>query len=159
MPSRVHVLFVVGSHGRPCHAGAMDDCVFCSIIAGAQAAEIVLDDHVALGFFDRSPLFHGHTLVVPKQHVVTLTDLDPAMVGPLYQRVQRVAAAMPIATGKPGTFIANNNIVSQSVAHLHIHVVPRERGDGLRGFFWPRTKYDEAIAAEIADAMRLEIGT
>ena len=113
-------------------------CVFCRIIAGDAPAEIVWDDDVAVGILDRRPLFHGHTLVVPRRHVVTLADVAPADVGPFFRRVQLIAASMPEATGCTGTFVANNNIVSQSVAHLHVHVVPRVKGDGLRGFFWPR---------------------
>lgn len=135
----------------------MDLCVFCAIAAGDAEAEIVLDDPVALAFFDRSPLFAGHTLVVPKQHVVTLADLPTDLVGPFYERVQQIATVMPVATGKPGTFVANNNVVSQSVAHLHVHVVPRQRGDGLRGFFWPRSKYDPIESARLARAMRAEL--
>ncbi len=119
-------------------------CVFCSIVAGEADATIVFSDETAVGFLDRTPLFPGHVLVVPRAHVVTLADLATADVGPLYERVQRVAAVMPDALGAQGTFVANNNIVSQSVAHLHVHVVPRTKGDGLRGFFWPRNHYDDA---------------
>ena len=102
---------------------------------------MVWDDDVAVGILDRRPLFHGHTLVVPRRHVVTLADVEPGEVGPFFRRVQLIAAAMPEAVGCTGTFVANNNVVSQSVAHLHVHVVPRVKGDGLRGFFWPRTTY------------------
>lgn len=118
-------------------------CVFCRIVAGEEPGEVVWSDDVAVGILDRRPLFHGHTLVVPRRHVVTLADLDPADLGPFFRRVQTIAAAMPEATGCEGTFVANNNIVSQSVEHLHVHVVPRTKGDGLRGFFWPRTTYSE----------------
>lgn len=121
--------------------GAMTDCVFCRIVAGDEPGEIVWDDAVAVGILDTRPLFQGHTLVVPRRHVETLADLEPDDVGPFFQRVQRMAALMPEATGCVGTFVANNNLVSQSVAHLHVHVVPRTKGDGLRGFFWPRTTY------------------
>ena len=114
-------------------------------------------DDVAVAFLDRSPLFAGHTLVVPIRHVVTLADLDEAEVGPFFARVRRLAAVMPRAMGAGGTFVANNNVVSQSVAHLHVHVVPRTKGDGLRGFFWPRRKYAageaEACAAMLRDAL------
>jgi len=116
-------------------------CVFCRIISGDESGEVVWDDDIAVGILDRRPLFHGHTLVVPRRHVVTLADLEPSEVGPFFRRVQLIASAMPEATGCPGTFVANNNVVSQSVAHLHVHVVPRVKGDGLRGFFWPRTTY------------------
>jgi len=127
-------------------------CVFCDIVAGTADATIVFSDDVAVGFLDTTPLFPGHTLVVPRQHVVTLPDLPPDDVGPFYQRVQRLADVMPDALGAQGTFVANNNIVSQSVAHLHVHVVPRTKGDGLRGFFWPRQRYDdEAHATAIGE--------
>ena len=108
----------------------------------------------AVAFLDRSPLFAGHTLVVPRRHVVTLADLDPAELGPYFERVQRIAAAVPVAVDAQGTFVANNNVVSQSVAHLHVHVVPRTKGDGLRGFFWPRRKYATGEAAAVAAALR-----
>lgn len=129
-------------------------CVFCSIVAGEAEATIVFRDEVAVGFLDRTPLFAGHVLVVPRAHVVTLADLPAADVGPLYERVQRLATVMPDALGAQGTFVANNNIVSQSVAHLHVHVVPRTKGDGLRGFFWPRNRYDdEAHQARVGEVL------
>ena len=130
-------------------------CVFCSIVAGETAAFAVLDDEVALAFLDVRPLFPGHVLVIPREHHVTLPDLPPQLVGPFFERVQRVAAALPSAMDAMGTFVAMNNVVSQSVLHLHVHVVPRTKGDGLRGFFWPRTKYrDDAHANEVAAAIR-----
>ena len=132
-----------------------DACVFCSIVAGATPAHTVLDDEVAVAFLDVRPLFPGHVLVVPREHHVTLPDLPAGLLGPFFERVQRVAAAVPLSMGATGSFVAMNNIVSQSVLHLHVHVVPRTKGDGLRGFFWPRTKYrDDAHAAEVADAIR-----
>jgi len=131
--------------------------VFCDIVRGSVDADVVLRDDVAVAFLDRSPLFLGHTLVVPLRHVVTLPDLDVAEVGPFFERVRLIAAAMPGALGSQGTFVANNNVVSQSVAHLHVHVVPRTRGDGLRGFFWPRHRYADGEAASIADALRREL--
>jgi histidine triad (HIT) family protein len=126
----------------------MSDCLFCGIIAGSVPAQIVLDDEVAVAFLDTRPVFKGHLLVAPRQHYVTLPDLPSDLVGPLFSRVQRLSAAVPAALGAQGTFVALNNIVSQSVPHLHVHVVPRTRGDGLRGFFWPRVKYasDEEAA-------------
>jgi histidine triad (HIT) family protein len=126
----------------------MNDCLFCRIIAGSVPAQIVLDDEVAVAFLDARPVFKGHLLVAPRQHYVTLPDLPSDLVGPLFSRVQRLTAAVPAALGAQGTFVALNNIVSQSVPHLHVHVVPRTRGDGLRGFFWPRVKYasDEEAA-------------
>jgi histidine triad (HIT) family protein len=125
------------------------DCLFCGIIAGARPAHIVLSDETAVAFLDIRPVFKGHVLVAPREHVVTLPELPAAEVGPYFTRVQRVSAAIGPALGAQGTFVAVNNIVSQSVPHLHTHVVPRTKGDGLRGFFWPRTKYesdDEAAA-------------
>ena len=134
-----------------------DTCVFCDIARGAVAADLVWSDGVAVAFLDRSPLFHGHTLVVPRRHVLTLPDLTVDEVGPFFERVRLVAAAIPAALGAQGTFVANNNVVSQSVAHMHVHVVPRTRGDGLRGFFWPRHRYADGEAASIADALRREL--
>ena len=132
--------------------------MFCDVIRGEAVAEGIWSDAVAVAFLDRAPLFRGHTLVVPRRHVLTLPDLAPGEVGPFFERVRLVAAAVPAGLGAQGTFVANNNVVSQSVAHLHVHVVPRTRGDGLRGFFWPRQRYvgDEAasIAAKLRDAMR-----
>jgi histidine triad (HIT) family protein len=127
-------------------------CIFCAILRGELPAQIVLDDDVCLAFLDKTPLFHGHVLVVPRTHVVTLPDLPAEAVGPFFTRVQTIASAIPGALGAEGTFVALNNVVSQSVPHLHVHVVPRTKGDGLKGFFWPRTKYagDEAMASVAA---------
>ena len=134
-------------------------CTFCRIVAGDGPAHVVLDDDVAVGFLDVRPLFPGHVLVVPRGHVGLLTDLDPAVVGPLFTRVQAVAAAVRDACGAQGTFVAMNNKVSQSVPHLHVHVVPRTKGDGLRGFFWPRTRYDgDDHMAEVAGRIRSATG-
>lgn len=136
----------------------MDEgCVFCGIVAGTVAADVVLDDDVAVAFLDRSPVFKGHVLVVPRVHVVTLTDLAADSIGPFFERVQRIARAVPDALDAHGTFVANNNIVSQSVAHLHVHVVPRRKRDGLRGFFWPREKYAVGESATYADAIRTSL--
>ncbi len=134
-------------------------CPFCEVIAGRADGHVVLDDEVAVAFLDRRPVFKGHVLVVPRQHVVTLPDLDPGDVDGLFRRVQLIAAAMPDALGCDGTFVAINNVVSQSVAHLHVHVVPRRRKDGLRGFFWPRTTYADAADAErYAAPLRAALG-
>ncbi|HEY7483723.1 MAG TPA: HIT family protein [Streptosporangiaceae bacterium] len=133
----------------------MGDCVFCEIVAGERAAHIVFDDETALAFLDSRPLFKGHTLIVPREHIETLPDLPPDLLGPFFARVQQVAAAMETALAAAGSFVAINNKVSQSVPHLHVHVVPRNRKDGLRGFFWPRTKYaSDAEAAEYAERLR-----
>ena len=133
--------------------------MFCDVIDGRAAAHVVYADDHAVAFLDRSPLFPGHTLVVPRDHVVTLGDLDADAVGPFFRRVQLLATVMPSALGAGGTFVANNNIVSQSVAHLHVHVVPRTRGDGLRGFFWPRHKYADGEAESVAVLLRRELDT
>jgi histidine triad (HIT) family protein len=127
-------------------------CIFCAIIGGELPAHVVLDDEVCLAFLDKTPLFHGHVLLVPRAHVVTLPELPPEAVGPLFTRAQAIARALPDALGSEGTFVALNNVVSQSVPHLHVHIVPRTKGDGLKGFFWPRTKYagEEEMAAVAA---------
>ncbi len=133
----------------------MVSCVFCSIVRGDIPAHMVLDDAVAIAFLDVRPLFPGHVLVVPRDHHETLADLPGPLIGPVFDRVQAMATAVQAATGAGGTFVAMNNTVSQSVPHLHVHVVPRTRGDGLKGFFWPRTTYaDEAHAAAVAAAIR-----
>jgi histidine triad (HIT) family protein len=126
----------------------VSECVFCDIIAGTRPAHVVLSDDVAVAFLDARPVFKGHVLVAPRVHVVTLPDLPADLVGPLFLRVQQVSAAMPAALGAQGSFDAVNNVVSQSVPHLHVHVVPRTKGDGLRGFFWPRTRYASDDEAE-----------
>lgn len=133
-------------------------CVFCRIVTGEEPGELVWDDDVAVGILDRRPLFHGHTLVVPRRHVVTLGDLEPEEVGAFFRRVRAIAAAMPAAMGCTGTFVANNNIVSQSVPHLHVHVVPRTKGDGLRGFFWPRTTYRDGELEAVGARLRAAFG-
>jgi histidine triad (HIT) family protein len=128
---------------------AISECIFCDIIAGITPAHVVLSDDVVVAFLDSRPVFKGHVLVAPREHVRTLADLPVPAVGPYFMRVQRVSAVMPSALGCQGTFVAANNVVSQSVPHLHFHVVPRTKGDGLRGFFWPRGRYDsDAEAAE-----------
>lgn len=135
------------------------DCAFCAIVTGEAPAARVLDDDVAVAFLDRRPLFPGHVLVVPRAHHETLTDLPPDDVGPLFARVRELARAVEEGTGAAGTFVAVNNRVSQSVPHLHVHVVPRTRGDGLRGFFWPRHPYDDdAHMADVADRIRAALG-
>jgi histidine triad (HIT) family protein len=137
---------------------AAKPCVFCAIVAGESPAHVVLDDEAAMAFLDVRPLFPGHVLLVPRQHHETLTDLPPEQVEPLFSRARLLAGAVEEAMGAKGTFVAMNNRVSQSVPHLHVHVVPRTKGDGLKGFFWPRTRYDgddhmAATAARIASAL------
>lgn len=135
--------------------GVSATCPFCSIVDGSSPGHIVATDEQWIGFLDRSPLFAGHTLVVPRRHVVTMPDLDDHTLAELFAGVRRIAAAMPAALGCQGTFVAVNNVVSQSVAHLHVHVVPRRFKDGLKGFFWPRTKYrDDAHITEVAAQLR-----
>jgi histidine triad (HIT) family protein len=132
-----------------------DGCSFCSIMAGETPAVIVLDTPEVVAFLDHRPLFPGHTLVAPRRHVETLRDLDEATRDVLFAEVQRVAAAVQDAMGAQGSFVAMNNVVSQSVPHLHVHAVPRNRKDGLRGFFWPRTRYaDDADAEATAASIR-----
>lgn len=136
----------------------MKPCVFCEVVAGREPAAVVWSDDDVVAFLDVRPLFVGHTLVVPRPHVETLPDLPPDEVGPFFTAVQALAVAVRDATGAQGTFVAMNNTVSQSVPHLHVHVVPRTKGDGLRGFFWPRTRYESddhaaATAASIAARM------
>jgi histidine triad (HIT) family protein len=130
--------------------------LFCEIISGERPAHVVRSDEVAVSFLDVRPVFKGHVLVVPRIHVETLTGL--ADVGPFFERVQAIARAVEEGLEAGGTFVAVNNRVSQSVAHLHVHVVPRNKKDGLRGFFWPRTTYAspeeaESYAAMIAKAL------
>jgi histidine triad (HIT) family protein len=125
---------------------AVAGCAFCAIARGEEPSAVVYEDDWVVAFLDRRPLFPGHTLVVPRRHVVTLGELPAEQVGPLMRVVQAAARAMESAIGAQGSLVAINNRVSQSVPHLHVHVVPRTKGDGLKGFFWPRTAYvsDEA---------------
>ena len=135
-------------------------CTFCCIVAAEAPAHVVLDDDVAVGFLDIRPLFPGHVLLVPRKHVEVLPDLPADQVGPLFERAQRIAAAVVEVLGAQGSFVAMNNTVSQSVPHLHVHVVPRTKGDGLRGFFWPRTKYEsEEHAADVAARLRTALAS
>ncbi|WP_269750215.1 HIT family protein [Herbidospora yilanensis] len=124
---------------RSTRVAKVSDCLFCAMVAGQTDTLGVFEDDVVFAFLDHRPVFKGHVLVVPKTHVVTLLDL--ADVGPYFERVQALTRAVMTGLGAKGSFVALNNVVSQSVAHLHTHVVPRNPKDGLRGFFWPRTKY------------------
>jgi histidine triad (HIT) family protein len=130
------------------------DCVFCAIAAGETPAEIVIDEPEVVAFLDARPVFKGHTLLITRQHVVTLPDLPAALRDPFLAAGQRLATAVVDGLGAQGSFVAMNNVVSQSVAHLHLHVVPRTKGDGLRGFFWPRTRYADGEAADYAARLR-----
>ncbi len=133
----------------------MTDCVFCAIAAGELEADRVLESEDFVGFLDRRPVFKGHVLLIPRLHVVTLPDLPAELRDGFIEAGQRLATAMLTALGAQGSFVAINNTVSQSVPHLHLHVVPRTKGDGLRGFFWPRTKYAADEQAVYAERLRL----
>lgn len=124
----------------------MKECIFCKIAEGRHEAPIVFEDEHTIAFLDHRPLFYGHTLVIPRGHVETLLDLPAGLLPAVFSTAQLIARAIETGLGVKGTFVAINNRVSQSVPHLHIHVVPRNPKDGLRGFFWPRTKYETAEA-------------
>lgn len=130
------------------------ECVFCQIVAGDLPADVVLDEPDLVAFLDRRPVFKGHVLLVPREHVVTLPDLPAPLRDPFLAAAQRLATAVVEGLDAQGSFVAMNNVVSQSVAHLHLHVVPRTKGDGLRGFFWPRTTYADGEAASYAERLR-----
>ncbi len=130
-------------------------CVFCEIVAGGVDAHRAHEDDDFVAFLDTRPVFKGHVLLVPREHVETLPDLPAGLRDGFLALAQRLATAMKDALGAQGSFVAINNTVSQSVPHLHLHVVPRTKGDGLRGFFWPRTTYaDDAEAADVAARIR-----
>jgi len=136
-----------------------DNCLFCRIVSGELPATVVYEDENAVAFLDHRPLFHGHTLLVPREHVETLGDLPTTLVGPYFEAAQLLTRAVQSALDAEGTFVAMNNRVSQSVPHLHVHVVPRRRKDGLKGFFWPRTKYKDeeeikAVQRKIVAALK-----
>jgi histidine triad (HIT) family protein len=136
-----------------------DNCLFCRIVSGEVPATIVYENKHAIAFLDHRPLFPGHTLLVPREHVETLVDLPHALVGPFFEAAQTLARAVELAMNAEGTFVAMNNHVSQSVPHLHVHIVPRRRKDGLKGFFWPRTKYKDdgelkVVQRKIATALQ-----
>jgi histidine triad (HIT) family protein len=134
------------------------ECIFCQIASGRMQANIVYEDEESVAFLDIHPLFPGHVLLCPREHYETLTDLPMGMCGPMMAKMQLLARAVEGALDAEGTFIAVNNRVSQTVPHLHIHVVPRRRRDGLKGFFWPRTPYrDEAARAAVCDAIQREV--
>ncbi|MBI4955994.1 MAG: HIT family protein [Myxococcales bacterium] len=130
----------------------MSTCVFCGILAGRVPGLVVLDEPDLLAFLDTRPLFAGHVLLVPRVHVATLAELPEALVAPLFGAARRLSSAVERGLGAEGSFVAMNNRVSQSVPHLHVHVVPRTKGDGLRGFFWPRTRYASDDAAREVQA-------
>ena len=139
----------------------MADCLFCRIVSGELPATILYEDDNSVAFLDHRPLFPGHTLLVPRLHVETLGELETKLVGPYFEAAQLIARGVEAAMDAEGTFVAMNNRVSQSVPHLHVHIVPRRRKDGLKGFFWPRTKYKsdeemEEVRSKIAAALKKE---
>jgi len=136
----------------------MTDCPFCSIVRGEEQASLVYADDTAVAFLDHRPLFPGHCLVVPRAHYETLADLPAPLLGPLFADVQLISRAVERGLGADGSFVAINNRVSQSVPHLHVHVVPRRQGDGLKGFFWPRQRYEsEEQMVQVRDQLRRAI--
>ena len=133
-------------------------CVFCQIASGGVPSHIVYEDALTLAFLDHRPLFPGHCLLVPRQHVETLTDLPKELIAPFFSSAQLLAGAVEQALDAEGTFVAMNNRVSQSVPHVHVHIVPRRRKDGLKGFFWPRKKYSsEEEMLQTQEAIRSAI--
>lgn len=133
-------------------------CSFCRAVIADRAAHFVLEDEATVAFLDRRPLFPGHVLLIPRLHVETVADLPPELLQPFFENLQSLSIAVRKALACDGIFIANNNLVSQSVPHLHFHVVPRRRGDGLRGFFWPRHPYrEEETARAIAEGISTEL--
>ena len=125
-------------------------CIFCEILSRPQNSHIVFEDSMSVAFLDHRPLFPGHCLLIPREHHETLTDLPAGLVQPLFTNAQLLARAVEEAMQAEGTFVAMNNRVSQSVPHLHIHIVPRRKKDGLRGFFWPRQKYRDVEEMQAA---------
>jgi histidine triad (HIT) family protein len=141
-----------------------DTCLFCRMIQGEVATPVVYESEVAFAFLDHRPLFPGHCLVLPRRHIETLATVPPELLGPFFAEVQLVTRAVEAAMGAQGSFVAMNNRISQSVPHLHVHVVPRNRGDGLKGFFWPRTRYasdeeTERVRALVEASIRALLGT
>ena len=132
-----------------------DSCLFCKVVAGELAARIVFEDEMSVAFLDHRAVFPGHCLLIPRKHVETLSDLPADQIEPLFRNAQLLARAVESGLEAEGTFVAMNNRVSQSVPHLHVHIVPRRRKDGLKGFFWPRNPYkNEAEAEQVQSAIR-----
>jgi histidine triad (HIT) family protein len=123
-----------------------EGCAFCRIVLGEAEAKVVFEDAISVAFLDSRPLFPGHCLLISKQHYQTIADLPRDLIGPLFSNARDLAVSVERAMKAEGSFIAINNVVSQSVPHFHIHIVPRRRGDGLRGFFWPRQPYENERA-------------
>jgi histidine triad (HIT) family protein len=135
-----------------------DDCAFCAIASGEADAHVVFEDSDTLAFLDNRPLFPGHSLLIPRKHLETIWDLPDDLLATLFENARLLSRAVREAMKAQGAFVAANNVVSQSVPHFHVHLVPRNRKDGLRGFFWPRRKYEsDAHAAESAAAVRAAV--
>jgi len=135
-----------------------DKCLFCEIASGETSATVVFEDDAAIAFLDHRPLFPGHCLLIPREHFETLGDLPKELIAPFFLTAQLLTRAVELALDAEGTFVAMNNRVSQSVPHLHVHIVPRRRKDGLKGFFWPRHKYgSEQEMLMIAENIRSAI--
>jgi len=152
----------VTTRRQPHPNGEEKPCVFCRIASGEAAAEIVFEDELSIAFLDSRPLFSGHCLLITKGHYETFVDLPRELVGPIFLNAQRLAVAVKAGMDAEGTFVAINNTVSQSVPHFHIHIVPRRRKDGLRGFFWPRKIYaseEEARSVRAALSAQLNAGS
>ena len=136
------------------------DCPFCAIVAGDQTGSVVFSDEISVAFLDNRPLFAGHVLLVPREHYEAIWDLPDELIEPLFANARLLSVAVRDAMDAQGVFVAANNVVSQSVPHFHVHVVPRVRKDGLRGFFWPRRKYEsDEHLAETAEAVRAAVAT
>lgn len=124
---------------------SLKECLFCKVVSGELQAHVVFRDDISIAFLDHRPLFPGHCLLVPTDHYETLSDLPVKLVGPFFKNVQLLTRAVELACNSEGSFVAMNNRVSQSVPHLHVHIVPRRKKDGLKGFFWPRNKYESEM--------------
>jgi len=121
------------------------ECLFCKVVSGELPANLVFSDEISIAFLDHRPLFPGHCLLIPRNHYETLSDLPAELVGPFFKNVQLLTRAVELACEAEGSFVALNNRISQSVPHLHVHIVPRRKKDGLKGFFWPRNKYESEM--------------
>ncbi len=138
----------------------MTECTFCEIVSGERPADIVLDEPEAVAFLDLRPVFPGHVLLVPRRHVEALDDLPPELVAPLFDAARRLSRAVRVAVEADGSFVGVNNYISQSVPHLHVHLLPRRRRDGLHGFFWPRLGYeDEVHRLRTAEAIKAALAS
>ena len=135
-------------------ANSVAECTFCKIARGDIEVPLVYEDNAVIAFLDHRPLFLGHCLLIPKEHFETVGDLDTRLIAPVFSGVKLLSKAIELGTGAEGTFVAINNRVSQSVPHLHVHIVPRKKKDGLKGFFWPRQKFEADATTHIQEAIR-----